>query len=41
MIDYEQYDEDYGYNEVYEEVDKVVDLEDEEIKLVIERPQVF
>lgn len=41
VIDYEQYSEDYGYNEVYEEVDKVVDLEDEEIKLVIERPQVF
>ena len=41
VIDYEQYGEDYGYNEVYEEVDKVVYLEDEEIKLVIERPQVF
>lgn len=41
VIDYEQYGEDYGYNEVYEEVDNVVDLEDEEIKLVIERPQVF
>lgn len=41
VIDYEQYGEDYEYNEVYEEVDKVVDLEDEEIKLVIERPQVF
>lgn len=41
VIDYEQYGEDYEYSDLYEEVEKVVDLEEGEIVLVIERPQTF
>lgn len=41
VVDYEQFGEDYEYNDMYEEVEKVVDLEEEEIMLVIERPQTF
>lgn len=41
VIDYEQYGEDYDYNDMYREVEKVVDLESGEVMLVIERPQVF
>lgn len=41
VVDYEQFGEDYEYNDMYEEVEKVVDLEEGEIVLVIERPQTF
>lgn len=41
VVDYEQFGEDYEYNDMYEEVVKVVDLEEGEIVLVIERPQTF
>lgn len=41
VVDYEQFGEDYGYNDMREEVEKVVDLEEGEIVLVIERPQTF
>lgn len=41
VVDYEQFGEDYEYNDMYEEVEKVVDLEEGEIMLVIERPQTF
>ena len=41
VVDYEQFGEDYEYNDMYEEVEKVVNLEEGEIVLVIERPQTF
>ena len=41
VVDYEQFGEAYEYNDMYEEVEKVVDLEEGEIVLVIERPQTF
>lgn len=41
VIDYEQYGEDYDYNDMYEEVEKAVDQDFNEVMLVIERPQVF
>ena len=42
VVDYTQFGEDYEYNDMYEEVERVVDLEEEaEIMLVIERPQTF
>ncbi len=41
VVDYEPFGEDYEYNDMYEEVEKVVDLEEGEIVLVIERPQTF
>lgn len=41
VIDYEQYSEDYEYNDMYREVEKVVNQDINEVMLVIERPQVF
>lgn len=41
VIDYEQYGEDYEYNDMYREVEKVVNQDINEVMLVIERPQTF
>ena len=41
VIDYEQYGEDYEYNDMYREVEKVVSQDINEVMLVIERPQTF
>ena len=41
VIDYEQYGEDYEYNDMYREVEKVVNRDINEVMLVIERPQTF
>ena len=41
VIDYEQYGEDYEYNDMYEEVEKVVNQDINEVLLVIDRPQTF
>ena len=41
VVDYEQFGEDYEYNDMYEEVEKVVNQDINEVMLVIERPQTF
>lgn len=41
VVDYEPFGEDYDYNDMYQEVEKVVNQDINEVMLVIERPQTF
>lgn len=41
VVDYEPFGEDYDYNDMYQEVEKVVNQDIDEVMLVIERPQTF
>lgn len=41
VVDYEPFGEDYDYNDMYQEVEKVVNRDINEVMLVIERPQTF
>ena len=41
VVDYEPFGEDYDYNDMYQEVEKVVNQDINEVMLVIERPQSF
>lgn len=41
VVDYEPFGEDYDYNDMYQEVEKVANQDINEVMLVIERPQTF